>query len=116
MAIGKGEERGPTWGDVSTLLAHLEKEHNCQMRFTIGRKLVGKEGLVIDIEALRAKGRNDWYVCTHVIRYWPTHQARTMPGLLVQGLWALSEQVTEYDEMPLFRMPEAELPLPPGEA
>lgn len=116
MAVGKGEERGPTWGDVSTLIAHLEAEHKCQIRVVIGRKLVGKEGLIIDLEALRAHRRNDWYVFTHLIRYWPTHQAKTMPGLLVQALWTLSEQATEYDEMPLFRMPEAELPSPPDAA
>lgn len=116
MGVPKGDERGPSWGDVATLIAHLEKDHNCQMRVVIGRKMVGKEGLVIDLEALRARGRNDWYVCTHLVRYWPTHQAKTMPGLLIQSLWTLSEQVTEYDDMPLFRMPEAEVPLPPTDA
>lgn len=115
MGLEKGEEKGPTWADVSLLIEHLEALHRCQVRIEMGRKRVGKAGLVADVTALRARGRNDWTPVCYVTRYWPTHQARTMPGLLVQALWALSESVTEYDDLPLFRaFPEEELPPPPA--
>ncbi len=114
MATIKADDRGPSWADVGTLMEHLEAQHKCLTRVQFGRKLVGRPGLVLDVEALRAKGRNDWYVITHATRYWPTHQAKTMPGLLIQALWALSEQIYEYDDLPLYRgQPEEELPLPP---
>lgn len=116
MGLERGEEKGPTWADVSLLIQQLESDHRCQIKVEMGRKRAGKAGLVIDISAMRARGRNDWYPVCYVTRYWPTHQSRTMPGLLVQALWGLSEAVTEYDDLPLFHpMPEGQIPPPPHE-
>lgn len=114
MSRDSGEPKGPSWADVSELIQHIEKEHKCVIRVEMGAARSTRLGLVWDCVAQRANGRQNWYTICHVMRYWPTHQARTVPGLLVQTLWKLQEAIHDYDELPLLRpMPEADLPLPP---
>jgi len=108
-------ERGPSWADVAEMINYVEKEHRCKVTWEMGASMYGKRGLVGSVFASRVQGRNDWYVCQRLDLRWPTSCARTIPALLVQRLWKLSDAMHDYDELPMFReaMPEATLPLPP---
>jgi hypothetical protein len=74
--------------------------------------------LSVDVVAKRVAGRSDWYTCRYVVGRWPTHRVRTMPALLIRMLWQLSDDMYDYDDLPIFRneMPEAEVPLPPADS
>lgn len=111
-----GEQESPTWADVIDLSKHVEKEHRCRVVIEMAAGTGTRPNLSVDVVAKRVAGRDDWYTCKYVIGRWPTHRCRTMPALLVQMLWKLSDDMYDYDDLPLLRsmMPEASIPPPPA--
>lgn len=116
VRIERGEETSPTWADVCELLKHVEKEHRCRVVIETAAGTGTRMSLSVDVVAKRVAVRSDWYTCRYVVGRWPTHRVRTMPALLHRMLWTLSDDMYDYDDLPILReaMPEATLPLPPS--
>lgn len=112
----KGEIDSPTWADVIELCKHLEKEHRCRVVIEMAAQTGTRSALSVDCVAKRVAGRSDWYTCRYEVGRWPTHNARTMPALLLRMLWRLSEGMYDYDDLPILRssVPEEECPRPPS--
>jgi len=112
----RGEYEGPTWRDVLDLQLHLNKEHKCLTEVTFLGADRQPPWLEVTLTARRAAPDRSWYTCRYVVGRWPTHRAKTMPALLVELLWKLSDAMIDYDELPILRdlMPKAELPPPPA--
>lgn len=110
----RGEHEGPTWRDVQDLLLHLGKEHKCLVDVRIVAGDWSPPYMEVTVTAKRANSPGDWYTCRYTVGRWPTHRAKTMPALLVELLWKLSDAMHDYDDLPMFRdqMPKAELPPP----
>jgi hypothetical protein len=116
VRMESGENTSPTWANVSEMMQEVEREHKCRVIVEMALIPKGKGAMSIDLVAKRVKDRSDWYTCRYVVGRWPTHRVKTMPALLVQLLWRLSEEMHDYDDLPIFRnmMPEAEIPPPPA--
>lgn len=115
VRIERDENKEPTWQNVAELLDYLQSEHRCRVVVETSLIPKGKGAISVDVVSRRVRGRSDWYTCRYVVGRWPSHRARTMPALLVQLLWQLSDAMHDYDDLPIFRdlMPEAILPPPP---
>lgn len=116
LRLEKGEIDSPTWADVIQLAQHLEKEHRCRVVIEMAAQTGTRPAMSVDVVAKRVAGRNDWYSCRYEVGRWPTHNAKTMPALLLRMLWRLSDAMYDYDDLPVLRaiMPEATLPPPPA--
>lgn len=103
----RGEELGPTWGNVQVTARYVSRTHHCFVRCVMEPKLLKDDIYAMEIRAeawVRGVGKHERRV-EHIAKQWPNRDHRTMPGMLYGMLMALDERMEE-----LASAKQAELP------
>lgn len=101
MRIDPGENTGPVWRNVHEMIRELEVDLLGRVVVELGAMLKTQGAMSVDVSFRRVRGRSDWYNVAYVVGRYPSHRAKTMPGMLVAMLWELRDLVLDYDARPI---------------
>lgn len=90
-------ETGPTWRDAMEWIAYLEDGYQVMITVRLGPDVHMKElrGMCVQmlyaetLEELFAGGRG------RVVRYWPTSEHKTVPGMIIGMVHALEKKIMD---------------------
>lgn len=118
MKTEPGENVGPVWRNVFEMVRELEVDLGGRVVIEMGAIVKSQGALSVDASFRRVRHRSDWYNVAYVVGRYPSHRAKTMPGMVVAMLWELRDLVLDFDARPIVAQSdwtEGLPPLPPQE-